>query len=155
MCDYSLMMIPNRLACEGEQLVAHGFRNGSAGLVSLADYTCWQAKAPVSFWQKLLDCFSVPSQPTPVVCIPPGARLRLDGIPETLRNQFHLDSSEDVTFGQRSAETWEHRDVLIFANGASVLLQVLTEGQLVRVLKLSSEEAIDPELQREAYSVER
>jgi hypothetical protein len=25
MCDYSLMMIPNRLAIEGEELVAHKF----------------------------------------------------------------------------------------------------------------------------------
>ena len=32
MCDYSLMGIPNRLACEGEDLVVHQFRTGSRGL---------------------------------------------------------------------------------------------------------------------------
>ena len=34
MCDYSLASIPNRLAVEGEQLVAYRFFTGSIGLTS-------------------------------------------------------------------------------------------------------------------------
>ena len=41
MCDYSLMMIPNRFAIEGEELVAHCFQSGSLGLVSRFDYDSW------------------------------------------------------------------------------------------------------------------
>ena len=37
MCDYSLMAVPNRLAQEGEELVAHRFPTGSMGLASPAD----------------------------------------------------------------------------------------------------------------------
>ena len=37
MCDYSLMAIPNRLAEEGEDLVAHRFPTGSVGLASPRD----------------------------------------------------------------------------------------------------------------------
>jgi len=31
MCDYSLMIVPNRLAIEGEDLVAHKFQSGTTG----------------------------------------------------------------------------------------------------------------------------
>jgi hypothetical protein len=34
MCDYSLMAVPNRLAQENEELVAHRFPTGSMGLAS-------------------------------------------------------------------------------------------------------------------------
>ena len=37
MCDYSLMAVPNRLAREGEELVAHRFPTGSLGLASPSD----------------------------------------------------------------------------------------------------------------------
>jgi hypothetical protein len=37
MCDYSLMGIPNRLAEEGEDLVAHRFPTGSVGFASPRD----------------------------------------------------------------------------------------------------------------------
>ena len=38
MCDYSLMMVPNRLAIEGEELVAHSFQSGTTGFVSSPDF---------------------------------------------------------------------------------------------------------------------
>ena len=37
MCDYSLMNVPNRLAREQEDLVAHRFPTGSLGLASPKD----------------------------------------------------------------------------------------------------------------------
>jgi hypothetical protein len=41
MCDYSLMMVRNRLAVEGEELVVHKFKSGSVGLVAWSDFNYW------------------------------------------------------------------------------------------------------------------
>lgn len=153
MCDYSLMMIPNRLAMEGEQLVAHKFNSGSTGLVSLLDFTHWQTERPAGLWQRIIDrCFYSRTEPAPVVCIPPGARLRLREIPRRLRDRFDLDLCENATFTQTSADETLHRDALVFANGATVMLQWLLEGQTATVLGLSSAEHsdFDPELARTA-----
>ena len=144
MCDYSLMMIDNRLAVEGEQLVAHRFRSGSVGLVSMLDFTKWRTRPRGGFWQRCRECFTARHEPAPVVCIPPGARLRVEGVPETLRDRFGLDGQEDATFTQISADVNWHRDALRFANQATVLLQALPEGQTLKVLDLSSSEAHDP-----------
>ncbi len=101
MCDYSLMMVANRLAIEGEELVAHRFQSGTTGLVSCYDFNIWQAeRCSKSFWQRLRTCFSSATDPTPVVCIPPGARLRLERLSEFLKNQFQLGSCELATFTQ-------------------------------------------------------
>jgi len=135
MCDYSLMMIDNRLAVEGEELVAHRFRSGSTGLVSLLDFTNWQVRRP-AFWQRFKDCFSSQTEPRPVVCIPPGARLRLRG----------FGPCEKATFAQLSPESRLHRDLLHFDNGATLLVQMLPEGQRVTVLRLSSAEDVEPDV---------
>ena len=53
MCDYSLMNVPNRLAQEGEELVAHRFPTGSLGLASPCDLRrIADAPAPArrNFW---------------------------------------------------------------------------------------------------------
>ena len=42
MCDYSLAGIPNRLAVEGERLVACRFSTGSMGLASAHPSVFWQ-----------------------------------------------------------------------------------------------------------------
>lgn len=149
MCDYSLMMIPNRLAIEGEELVAYRFQSGSIGLVSCSDFNTWQAQRRAKgFWQRLRTCFSAATEPTPVVCIPPGARLRLERLAEFLKGEFHLRSSEDVTFTQLSAEANRNRDALCFDNGAVVPLGSLTEGQKVKILGLPSSEDGEPAVQR-------
>jgi hypothetical protein len=145
MCDYSLMMVPNRLAIEGEELVAHKFGSGSTGIVSCRDFEQWTTRQPKSFWQWLKDGLSLGTEPAPAVCIPPGARLRLIGIPEELKTQFSGDLSPDVVFTQISAEVNERRDALFFANGATVLLQRLPEGQRLKVLWLSSLEDFMPD----------
>ncbi|MGA8593460.1 MAG: hypothetical protein WB676_01840 [Bryobacteraceae bacterium] len=138
MCDYSLMMVPNRLAIEGEELVAHRFQSGSLGLVSCFDYDSWSRQRSKSIWQRFKAWCSSDSEPTPVVCIPPGARLRLDGLPEIFKDQFDLSSSEEATFTELSAEANRHRDALCFNNSAILLLELLAEGQRVKVLRLSS-----------------
>lgn len=113
MCDYSLMSIPNRLAVEGENLIARRFRTGTMGLAS-------------------------PSAPAVCVCIPPGARLVLHDIPERLQHDFAIGPIENVTFVQLSAAEYMHRDAIRFQNGREILLQKLSEGQGVRVLDMSS-----------------
>lgn len=148
MCDYSLMMIPNRLTIEGEELVAHRFQSGSLGLVSCFDYESWLNQRSRSIWQKFKAWCQSDGEPTPVVCIPPGACLRLDGLPECLKDQFHLSSWEEAIFTQLSAETNQHRDALCFYNRAIVLLELLPEGQKVKVLRLSSQEEIELDLDR-------
>jgi len=145
MCDYSLMMLPNRLAAEGERLMAHRFRSGTTGLVSQRDFTKWKAARPVRLWQRLKDCFRVEPEPGPVVCIPPGAMLRLEDITPPLRERFRLKSHETVLFTQVSAEACQHRDALLFGNGRTVLLQLLGEGQVAIVLALSSEPRLRPD----------
>src|SRR5207249_11365588 len=87
MCDYSLMAIPNRLAEEGEDLVTHRFSTGSLGLASPLDLprvtNPVRAQTRREFRSSLKD-FMNPRElkPVPAVCVPPGARLILQDIPE-------------------------------------------------------------------------
>ena len=122
MCDYSLAHYPNRLAVEGEQLVVHRFSSGTLGLAS----PCQNLK------ELLLGCR------TPAVCVPPGARLLLHDIPEHIQTSLGVGPVEEVTFVERSAEAFVHRDSVRFGNGRQVLLQHLHVGQQVNVLSLSS-----------------
>ena len=94
MCDYSLMSIPNRLAREGEELLAHRFSTGAVGLASSADL---QTKAappglePGTFWSVVKEAFtSSKAEPVPAVCIPPGARPLAAGAgPRTESNDLY------------------------------------------------------------------
>ena len=128
MCDYSLAHFPNRLAVEGEQLVVHRFDTLSIGL------------APARRGLKdNLFCSC------PAVCVPPGARLLLRGIPKHLQWRWGLSAVEEVTFVQLSAEAFVHRDAIRFANGRETLLQNLQCGQRVDVVSLGvAEEELTP-----------
>jgi len=77
------------------------------------------------------------------VCIPPGARLRLQDIPMRLQHEYAVGPVEDVTFTQISALANSYRDAVRFNNGREVRLQELREGQHVTVLDLSVAEALD------------
>src|SRR5947209_7285546 len=112
MCDYSLMMAPNRLAVEGEELVAHKFKCGSTGIVSAQDFNNWGHREPRTFRQWFRDGFAPVPEPSPVVCLPPGARLQLLGVPEVLKSEIAQNLSEEVVFTQISAEANQHRDAL-------------------------------------------
>ena len=148
MCDYSLMAVPNRLAVEGEDLVAHRFPTGSMGLASPADLRRLadpKQAQPRGWWSDLRNFFSPPvRQAAPAVCIPPGARLWLGDIPERLQKEMHVGAEEQVTFTQISAAVNSYRDAVRFSNGRQVRLQELKEGQRVRVLDLSLAEAFEP-----------
>jgi hypothetical protein len=145
MCDYSLMMVPNRLAIEGEDLVAHRFQSGTKGFISCSDFAIWQAeRRSKSIWKRLTTCFSSAPDPTPVVCIPPGARLLLEPASGFPRAQVYLASPKIVTFTQLSAEPNQHRDALRLDSGAILSVATLAEGQKVKVLRLSSSEEAAP-----------
>ena len=125
MCDYSLAHFPNRLAEEGEQLVVHRFQTGTLGL------------APACF--SLKQIFSPDS--TPAVCVPPGARLLLQDIPERLQQALNVGSVEEATFVEQSADAFRYRDAVRFGNGHEILLQQLASGQRVLVLSLDTGES--------------
>jgi hypothetical protein len=153
MCDYSLMAVPNRLAREGEELVAHRFPTGSLGLASPNDlrriaHTPCAARR--SFWSTMKDFFNPPRvAAVPAVCIPPGARLRLRDIPVRLQHEFRVGPEEDVLFTQLTASVNSYRDAVRFPNGREVRLQELREGQRAIVLDLSYAEELNLERLRE------
>ena len=153
MCDYSLMAVPNRLAQEGEELVTHRFPTGSLGLASPDDLKRATACAPrvkKSLWAALKDFFDPPqNEPVCAVCIPPGARLHVDGLPARLQHEFGVGPAEDVTFTQISAAVNSYRDAIRFGNGRRLRLQELREGMKVKVLDLSLAEELDLEALRE------
>ena len=146
MCDYSLMAVPNRLAQEGEDLVAHRFPTGSLGLASPADLkrTATPPPAARSWWSTVMEFFNPPHiPPVPAVCIPPGSRLELQDIPVRLQRDLGIGAVEMVTFTQISPAANSYRDAVRFSNGREVRLQELREGQRVRVLDLSMAEELD------------
>jgi len=147
------MAVPNRLAQENEDLVVHRFPTGSLGLASPGDLKRLTDPQPAerrSFWCAVKEFFNPPkAEAVPAVCIPPGARLRLQDIPVRLQHDAGVGSVEDVTFTQLSAAVNSYRDAVRFTNGREVRLQELREGQRVTVLDLSMAEDLDLERLRE------
>jgi len=141
MCDFSLMHFPNRLATEGEELIAYRFSSGSLGLASPANLRVTaeeKPQKPLSFWATVKELFNPPPQcPIPAVCVPPGARLMLWDIPAPLRSKYKLEAEEEVRFAQLSAAPNSYRDAIAFKNGTTLKLQELAEGLRVTVLTLS------------------
>jgi hypothetical protein len=155
MCDYSLMNVPNRLAREGEELVAHRFASGTMGLASYVDLypSHPPASARRTFWSAVKQFFepAIAAQ-VPAICIPPGARLVLRDIPDQMQRQLRVGPAEGVTFTQLTAASHSYRDAVRFPNGREVLLQCLGEGQRVKVLALGPEEGAGYNLPRERLS---
>lgn len=149
MGDYSLMMmVPNRLAIEGEELAAHRFRGGSLALVSCFDYDSWSAQRARNIWQRFKSWCLSGGEPTPVVCIPPGTRLRIDGLPQILKHRFHLSSWEEAMFIHSLAEDGGRRDAIRFDNSATVPLELLPEGQKMKILRLHRAQAVESDQDR-------
>ena len=149
MCDYSLGGLPNRLAVEGEELVVYKFRSGSMGLASpteLPNHQATKTANPPSVWAGIkkffADLAAEPACPS-AVCVPPGARLVLRGIPTDLQALWCVGREEDVQFTQRSAEVNQYRDSIRFSNRMQILLQELREGMRVQVICLGGVEAED------------
>ena len=151
MCDYSLHGIKNRLANEGEQLFIHKFHTGSKGLASVTDLRNLEKTAPGAGVWASFKCWVANQRrwkngdlkrALPAVCIPPGARLQVDGIPAPLQKQFGVGSREEVTFVQRTAEPFRYRDAIRFGDGQQVLLQRLSDGLRMEVMSLELAEEI-------------
>lgn len=151
MCDYSLMGVENRLAAEGEDLVAHRFSTYSLGLTS-AEYLAPKAdstrRRSKGIWSILNALFTPERAASAIaVCIPPGSRLLLQDIPAELRRSLGVGATEEVTFTQATAEAYTHRDAVRFGNGYELSLQSLAPGQRVKVLSLAASETSAPEAQ--------
>ena len=143
MCDYSLMGVSNRLARCGEDLVTHRFHTGTMGLTSSSDLRPATVPQPRTFWATVKGLFAGPkTKPFCAVCVPPGTQLLWQEIPQSLQRELNVDSTEHVTFTQVSAETNRYRDAVMLANGRTLLLQRLHEGQRMRVLSLSSDDRV-------------
>lgn len=136
MCDYSLAQLSNRLAVTGDHLSVHRFPSGSIGLRSC---------------HRRLREFLFPSMVT-AVCIPPGARILLQGIPTHLQQQLGVSSSEEVIFIQRGLEENVHRDGVRFTNGREVLLQQLEVGQRVTVMSPDCEDQVSDHSSSGSYA---
>ena len=157
MCDYSLMSFPNRLAREGEELVAHRFKCGAIGFASPRDLQPERLPLTLRLKIKWSNLWSVPnprrSRCVVAVCIPPGAGLRMWDIPEYLQREINVRRTEEVTFTQLTASPFRYRDAVRFRNGREILLQRLEEGQRVRVLSLSLADFANLTIEREGPAV--
>src|SRR5262249_14986774 len=79
-------------------------------------------------------------RPVPLaVCVPPGARLILQGIPQAMQRLLQVGETEEVRFVQMSAEANTYRDAVLFHNERQALLQSLRVGQVVTVVSLGGE----------------
>lgn len=152
MCDYSLHAVPNRLAVEGEELVTYRFPTSSMGLASPADLRATHRQTAAvmgrSCWTALKSWLNPPplrTEKVAAVCIPPGARLRMQDIPQDLRKELGVGATEEVVFVELSASAYRYRDGVRFSNGREILLQYLDEGLHVDVLSLAGAESA-PEL---------
>ena len=131
--------MPSRLAAENEELAVYKFRTGSLGLASVADLparTPW-SRGLSGLCKRLLDYFREPCD-LPAVCVPPGARLSVFGIPDDLQRRLNVSDKERVVFVQTSANPYTYRDAIQFSTGEYVLLQKLSPGIRMRVRSLGS-----------------
>jgi hypothetical protein len=152
MCDYSLHAVKNRLAVEGEQLFVNKFHTGSKGLASVADFAAVQTVRPapagtgvfgrLAHWisERRRVASGEESYFLTAVCIPPGAKLYIEGIPKALQEQFDVGEAEEVTFAQVTAEPFRYRDAFRFENGEEVLIQKFPDGVRVEILSIELEE---------------
>jgi hypothetical protein len=140
-----LMSIPNRLAVEGEDVVTYRFHSGSIGFASESDVRRMAGsnapRARAFWWSQRFHSTSSPLAKTVcALCVPPGARLLLQGIPEQLQHNLKVASSEEVTFVEMGVDAYTYRDAVRFESGLEIRLQDLIPGQRARVLRLSSEQ---------------
>ena len=118
------------------------------GFASLSDLVASEEarSAPRSFWRTVKEFLTaVDPCPVPAVCLPPGARLRLEAIGADLRQRHGLDFEEEVSFEELTAAENTYRDAIAFRTGLRVRLQELPEGQLATVLSLTGAETDGPQ----------
>jgi len=145
MCDYSLHAFKNRLAVDGESLTIHKFYSGSKGMAAPAEIKAARPRGLKRLWNLLIpEDRRTTDQKITAVCIPPGARLRLGGIPKRLQTLFEVSESEVVPFVQLPLEPFRYRDAVRFSSDFVALLQNFDEGLRVEVISFELEE--EPEI---------
>ena len=118
MCDYSLEIYRSRPAVQGEQYSLHRFRSGTIGFVAPADRTT-------------------------AVCMPEGARLRLEGLNEEVQRTLLVGPAEAVEIIRLPHRGHTHRDGIRFADGREVLLQSLNVGTTATLVPRDLAELFD------------
>jgi len=167
--DYSITKLRNRLAVEGEELIAHRFQNGMTRMVDRADFERWQraradgenSRPPTRHgWQSLKqyvvgfltyygfvdDASRKADEPGPVVAIPSEALVRVFGLPLEWQEQHQLAACEDALFIEFSPPWGVAGRGLCFGNGVVIPLRLLEEGQRIKVLRRSWADSLEPEL---------
>jgi hypothetical protein len=103
MCDYSLELYRSRQAVNEEHYTLHRFGSGTLGFIAESDCTT-------------------------AVCIPAGARLRLDGLDKRLQRALRVGATVEVVMVRLPFRNHTHRDGVRFDNGREVMLQNLNSG---------------------------
>jgi hypothetical protein len=159
MCDYSLMNLQNRLADEGEILITHKFSNGAIGFVSPEELRNAQPPSlcvPSGFWSKAKAWFTSPARTAvTAVCIPPGARLKVQSIAENVRSVLDTAPGEVVVFTQITAACNQFRDALRTGGKREVILQSVGEGLQVQVVSLALADETQPRPEEYSYTLVR
>jgi hypothetical protein len=101
MCDYSLELYRSRPAQVGESYETYRFPSGTVGFIA-------------------------PGDASTAVCMAYDTRLRLERIPEAVRNACGVTADEDVTFTRLEADPCH--DGVRFHNGGQVTVQRLGPG---------------------------
>jgi hypothetical protein len=114
MCDYSLEAYRSRPAEIGEKFTLERFPSGSMGFT--AGPICDLA-----------------------ICVPADARLRLEGIGETVQQAYGVGPIEEVVMTR--LEGGPYKDAVRFSNGKEVLLQRLDRGLTASIV--ATEDLID------------
>jgi hypothetical protein len=97
-----------------------------------------------SWWTALKSWINPPplrTEKIPAVCIPPGARLRIQDVPRGLQKELGVGPAEEVVFVELSASAYSYRDGIRFRNCREILLQYLDEGLRMDVLSLEGTES--------------
>ena len=119
MCDYSLEAYQSRPATTGEKLNLDRFPSGSMG-------------------------FSAGPASDLAVCVLPDAKLRLEGLSETVQKAYGVGPVEEVVMTR--LETGPYKDAVRFSNGTEVLLQRLDRGLSAVILATAAIIAATDEL---------
>lgn len=135
--NFSLQRVVERVAFEGEILVTYRFRTGSLGLASPVGMAGVRVKGGRRSWWRALKrkiSLLVGSDETAAVRVSPGKRLRVNFVPDEIRQEFDVGATENVTFVKLNADACRDRDAIRFGNGRHVLLQRFGEGIWFEVL---------------------
>jgi hypothetical protein len=145
MCDHSRRRLSSRLASEGELLVTYRFPTQLIAFASAMDLEKVRRERSNQaherhWWSVFTRGFAKTKHQIPVVCIPPGARLRMTHVPTDLRARWALRPVEYVWFTQTGADPEHCRDAVRLGNGRLILLRTLPEEVSFLVLSLGSDD---------------